>query len=93
MLEQLLQGEVLATGGAIWAIMLALKKSGLIARFKWRTLVYHLVPLLLGVGAGLGGFIQGETWQSRVVSGLLTALVVGKLYDGFKSPAEAVKRP
>lgn len=50
-----------------------------LARPGWK-LFSMLLPLGLGVCAGLFGFAQGVTWQDRVVYGTLaaTAVMVGR---------------
>lgn len=82
----------LLTGGLVFATILAalqaLKRVGFLfdpaTKKKHRafSLVYNLLPLVLGVAAGLGGLVaDASRWQDKLTAGLFLGLSVAKAFD------------
>lgn len=71
---------------------LAQLRAGILAE-TWVKIVSMAVPLVLGVLAGVFGFVQAPTWQERVIGGLVAATFVMVGRDVFKLGGKLIARP
>jgi len=86
MFEQLLTGRNLMLAGAIFVIMTVMKTP--FKEFwasRWGQRVLPIIPVVLGIGGGFAGLCDCNTWQDKLLIGLLAGFASAHIFKMGKT--------
>jgi hypothetical protein len=91
-MEITLTEEMLYMICAITGLMTMLHKYKVLDNYKYKRIIYHLIPLVMCLVASFGGFFHAEGWRNELITGLALFFTITKSYDLSKESFRAVKK-